>query len=201
MHEIPPEYWNIQKLMKYIKTGNQVATVVALCCLNDHDLENEINQFAIQDVGGMEYLVNILETKDFKCKLCVLMVLQPLVKNNTIRRTVIDMGIIPSIVQGLLYPARDYQINLCELLYKLCELRKGRLQVRKTGGIPRIVDLMNVNLEYLITPRNRMGVDENEYLDMARSCARALWSLARSRKNLAVMMKAGIVPILSKLLM
>lgn len=46
--ECPPEYWHIQKLMKYLKTGNQTATVVALCCLKDHDLSEEVNQFAIQ---------------------------------------------------------------------------------------------------------------------------------------------------------
>lgn len=46
--EIPPEYWHIQKLIKYLKTGNQTATVVALCCLKDHDLTTEINQLAIQ---------------------------------------------------------------------------------------------------------------------------------------------------------
>lgn len=46
--DIPPEYWHIQKLVKYLKTGNQTATVVALCCLKDHDLTTEINQLAIQ---------------------------------------------------------------------------------------------------------------------------------------------------------
>lgn len=46
--DLPPEYWHIQKLVKYIKTGNQSATVVALCCLKDHDLTDEINQLAIQ---------------------------------------------------------------------------------------------------------------------------------------------------------
>lgn len=46
--DIPPEYWHIQKLVKYMKSGNQTATVVALCCLKDHDLRNEINQMAIQ---------------------------------------------------------------------------------------------------------------------------------------------------------
>lgn len=46
--EIPPEYWHIQKLVKYMKSGNQTATVISLCCLKDHDLSTEINQMAIQ---------------------------------------------------------------------------------------------------------------------------------------------------------
>lgn len=31
--DLPSEYWHIQKLVKYMKAGNQTATVVALCCL------------------------------------------------------------------------------------------------------------------------------------------------------------------------
>lgn len=42
--DMPPEYWNIQKLVKYIKAGNPTATMVALCCLKDYDLTTAINQ-------------------------------------------------------------------------------------------------------------------------------------------------------------
>jgi hypothetical protein len=41
---------------------------VLLCCLKDHDLTTEINQSAIRDIGGLEVLVNLLETNDVKCK-------------------------------------------------------------------------------------------------------------------------------------
>ena len=42
--DLPPEYWNIQKLVKYIKAGNPTATMVSLCCLKDFDLTTQINQ-------------------------------------------------------------------------------------------------------------------------------------------------------------
>lgn len=45
--DLPPEYWNIQKLVKYIKAGNPTATMVALCCLKDYDLTTPINQAVI----------------------------------------------------------------------------------------------------------------------------------------------------------
>lgn len=44
VEDLPPEYWNIQKLVKYIKAGNPTATMVALCCLKDYDLTTPINQ-------------------------------------------------------------------------------------------------------------------------------------------------------------
>lgn len=64
--DLPSEYWHIQKLVKYMKAGNQTATVVALCCLKDHDLTTQINQLAIQEIGGLEVLVNLLEVKLLK---------------------------------------------------------------------------------------------------------------------------------------
>lgn len=40
----PPDYWSIQKLVKYIKAGNTTATMVSLCCLKDYDLTTPLNQ-------------------------------------------------------------------------------------------------------------------------------------------------------------
>jgi hypothetical protein len=51
-----------------LQAGNQTATIVSLCCLKDHDLTTEINQTAIRDIGGLEVLVNLLETSNLKCK-------------------------------------------------------------------------------------------------------------------------------------
>lgn len=45
--DIPAEYWNIQKLMKYIKAGNPTTTMVSLSCIMDYDLSLQINQLAI----------------------------------------------------------------------------------------------------------------------------------------------------------
>jgi hypothetical protein len=38
--ELPPEYWQIQKLIKYLKIGNQTTTIIAICSLKDFDLKN-----------------------------------------------------------------------------------------------------------------------------------------------------------------
>lgn len=45
--DIPAEYWNIQKLIKYIKAGNPTTTMVSLNCIMDYDLRLQINQLAI----------------------------------------------------------------------------------------------------------------------------------------------------------
>jgi hypothetical protein len=66
--DLPSEYWQIQKLVKYLKGGNQTATIIALCSMRDFNLSQEACQFAIRDVGGLEVLINLLDTEDIKCK-------------------------------------------------------------------------------------------------------------------------------------
>lgn len=50
------------------QAGNQTATVIALCALRDHQIDQEVCQLALRDVGGLEVLLNILETNDVRCK-------------------------------------------------------------------------------------------------------------------------------------
>lgn len=42
--DLPPDYWSIQKLVKYVKAGNTTATMVSLCCIKDYDLTTQLNQ-------------------------------------------------------------------------------------------------------------------------------------------------------------
>ena len=66
--DLPSEYWQIQKLVKYLKGGNQTATIIALCSMRDFNLGQETCQLAIRDVGGLEVLINLLDTEENKCK-------------------------------------------------------------------------------------------------------------------------------------
>lgn len=40
--DVPSEFWHIQKLIKYMKAGNQTATMVSLCLLKDYDLGSRV---------------------------------------------------------------------------------------------------------------------------------------------------------------
>jgi hypothetical protein len=70
--DLPAEYWQIQRLVKYLKGGNPTATVIALSSIRDFNLSVETCQIAIRDVGGLEVLVNLLETDDLDCKVYIL---------------------------------------------------------------------------------------------------------------------------------
>ena len=52
----------------FIQGGNQTATIIALCALMDFNLVQDTCQLAIRDVGGLEVLINLLDTDQIKCK-------------------------------------------------------------------------------------------------------------------------------------
>ena len=58
--DLPPEFWQVQKLIRYLKIGNQTATIIALCNLVDFDLKKDYVHAAITDAGGLEVLTNLL---------------------------------------------------------------------------------------------------------------------------------------------
>lgn len=198
--DLPAEYWTIQKLVKYMKAGNQTATVVALCCLKDHDLTTQINQIAIQEIGGLEVLVNLLESNDLKCRFGALTVLSAISLNLDIRRSIVDLGGIPLLVNILSEPAKDLKILAAETIANVGKVRLARKLVRRFGGIPKVVDLLDVNLSCLQTPKDNLNQNLKEQLNMARAGARALWSLSESRHNKEIMRTSGVVPLMARLL-
>ena len=89
---LPSEYWQIQKLIKYLKGGNQTATVIALCALMEFDLKQEACQLAIRDSGGLDLLINLLETNESRCMTGTLKILREISTNNLTRTAIVDLA-------------------------------------------------------------------------------------------------------------
>ena len=75
-----------------LQAGNQTATIVALCSLLDFDLKQDTSQLAIRDVGGMDLLVNLLETNDLKCRIGALKIMTELTQNTQTRIDITNLG-------------------------------------------------------------------------------------------------------------
>lgn len=75
-----------------LQAGNQTATIVALCSLLDFDLKQDTSQMAIRDVGGMDLLVNLLETNDLKCRIGALKIMTELTQNTQTRIDITNLG-------------------------------------------------------------------------------------------------------------
>lgn len=91
--DMPSEYWQVQKLIKFIKAGNATATIIALSSLRDYDLTDEVIQKGIKESGGVEVLLNILETDEWTSKRAALFALKDIAYKPALCRTIFNMRV------------------------------------------------------------------------------------------------------------
>ncbi|CAL8113505.1 unnamed protein product [Orchesella dallaii] len=182
--DLPPEYWQVQKLLKFIKAGNPTATIIALSSLRDSDLTDDVIQRGIKESGGIEVLLNILETDESTSKRAALMALRDITSNKKLCRLVFNMRGLETLIPCLDEPSKEIKLLAAEIISKICNIRKARRAMRKGEGINRLVDMLDTS--------------ESDW-DVARCGAMALWSLAKSTKNKGAIRKAGAIPLLAKL--
>jgi hypothetical protein len=185
--ELPNEYYQIQKLVKYLRTGNQTATIIALCSLRDFDLTNEFNQLAIRDVGGLETIVNLLDTDDAKCRIGALQILKDTSQNVSIRSAIADLDGMQPLVELLKDSDEKLKCLAAETIAHCARNSRNRRFARKYGGIKRLVKLL----------RAKLGTSEES---VAMSGALALQTCSKSSKNKIAIQNAGAIPLLANLL-
>ncbi|XP_035510826.1 armadillo repeat-containing protein 4 isoform X2 [Morone saxatilis] len=193
--DLPSEYWQIQKLVKYLKGGDQTATVLTLCAMMDFNLMQETCQLAIRDVGGLEVLINLLDTDEVKCKIGSLKILRKISHNVQIRRAIVDMGGLQSIVKILDSPVKDLKALAAETVANVARFRRARRTVRQYGGIKKLVKLLDC-----VPNLASLTANQAKDVEVARCGALALWSCSKSTKNKGAIRKAGGVPLLGRLL-
>lgn len=93
-----------------------------------------------------QVLANLLETEDSKCKFGALRILCQITVHPAIRKKTTLMGGIELLIKILSDPDPDLQLLATETMANLARFRKARLIVRKNGGIPKLVDLLDVDL-------------------------------------------------------
>uniref|UniRef100_A0A8C5Q5H9 Outer dynein arm docking complex subunit 2 n=1 Tax=Leptobrachium leishanense TaxID=445787 RepID=A0A8C5Q5H9_9ANUR len=194
--DLPSEYWQIQKLVKYLKGGNQTATVIALCSMRDFNLAQETCQLAIRDVGGLEVLINLLDTEEIKCKIGSLKILKEISHNPQIRCAIADFGGLQTMVMILDSQDKELKCLAAETIANVAKFRRARRTVRQHGGIKRLVGL----LDCVPMGSSNLTPEQEKDIEVARCGALALWSCSKSRRNKDAMRKAGGIPLLARLL-
>uniref|UniRef100_A0A8C7JW62 Outer dynein arm docking complex subunit 2 n=1 Tax=Oncorhynchus kisutch TaxID=8019 RepID=A0A8C7JW62_ONCKI len=107
--------------------GNQTATVIALCSMRDFHLAQQTCQLAIRDVGGLEVIINLLDTEEIKCKILgSLKILKETSRSSQIRRAIADS------------PDNDLKYLAADAIANMAKFRRARRTVRQHGGIKRL---------------------------------------------------------------
>ncbi|XP_041102954.1 outer dynein arm-docking complex subunit 2-like isoform X2 [Polyodon spathula] len=145
--DLPSEYWQIQKLVKYLKIGS-------------------------------------------------LKILKEISRNSQIRRAIVDLGGLQTMVKILDSPDKDLKFLAAETIANVAKFRRARRTVRQHGGIKRLVGLLDC------VPDNSANLtsEQEKDIEVARCGALALWSCSKSTRNKEAIRKAGGIPLLAQLL-
>ncbi|KFP00065.1 Armadillo repeat-containing protein 4 [Calypte anna] len=192
--DLPPEYWGIQKLAKYLKGGNATATVIALCSMRDFNLAQDTCQMAIRDLECLEVLINLLETEEIRCHIGSLRILKEISRNSMIRHAISDLGGLQIMVKILDSPSQDLRCLAAETIANVAKFKEARKTVRQHGGIKRLVRLLECTSVGSTSPTTYQVKDT----EMARCGALALWSCSKSTRNKEAIRAAGGIPLLAR---
>uniref|UniRef100_A0A3Q2Z6V9 Outer dynein arm docking complex subunit 2 n=1 Tax=Hippocampus comes TaxID=109280 RepID=A0A3Q2Z6V9_HIPCM len=193
--DYPSEYWQIQKLVKYLRAGDQTATLLTLYALMDYDLTHETYHLAMQDSGGLKVLTNILHLDEVNLQLGSLQILRDISHNAQTRRAIVDNGGLRSIVNVLDSRNKDVKALAAETIANLTSFRRARRTVRKYNGISKLAKLLDCAPDLA-----NVDAKQEKDVEVARFGVLALWSCSRSPKNKEAIHKAGGVPLLGRLL-
>uniref|UniRef100_A0A2K5K6R7 Armadillo repeat containing 4 n=1 Tax=Colobus angolensis palliatus TaxID=336983 RepID=A0A2K5K6R7_COLAP len=147
--DLPSEYWQIQKLVKYLKGGNQTATVIALCSMRDFNLAQETchkshtNKEAIRKAGGIPLLARLLKTSHENMLIPVVGTLQECASEENYRAAIKAERIIENLVKNLSSENEELQEHCAMAIYQCAEDKETRDLVRLHGGLKPLASLLN----------------------------------------------------------
>ncbi|XP_075443782.1 outer dynein arm-docking complex subunit 2 isoform X2 [Ascaphus truei] len=155
--DLPSEYWQIQKLVKYLKIGS-------LKILKEISHNSQI-RCAIADLGGLQTMVRILDSVDKDLKCLAAETIGNVAKFRRARRTVRQHDGIKRLV-GLLdcVPMRssnltpekqkDIEVARCGALalWSCSKSTRNKEAIRKAGGIPLLARLLKSPHSNMLIP-------------------------------------------------
>ncbi|KAJ7380424.1 Armadillo repeat-containing protein 4 [Desmophyllum pertusum] len=194
--ELTAEYWDIHKLIKFLKLGNPTATVIALCALRDVSIEQESSQLAILELGGINILLNILKTDHWACVVGSLKILRVITNTKRISTEIVRLGGIQQLSDCLQHDLKEVQSLAAETLSHVVTFRLAYSAMRRGGGIKHLVNIIQPEHK----KRGKPPPKDDSDFQLTHNACMALWSCCRSPKNIQAIRAAGAVPILASLL-
>lgn len=198
--DLPIEYWTLQKLVKFMKIGNQVVTNACLCCIRDYDLTKQLNQRAIFSIGGLETLVNLCKSNDLVCRFGTLYVLREISSNIDMRRYMVDMKIIESLCKIVTEPLNDIKCLAIDILGILANIQPARRIIYEAEVVNKIIDGLNFDRTLLKKTTEEMTQKEAILIDLAVSSSKALSTILTCLGILSDAKKGGLILSISELL-
>ncbi|EDO45816.1 predicted protein [Nematostella vectensis] len=198
--ELTTEYWEIHRLVKYLRAGNPTVTIIALCALQDFSIEQEGCQLSLLDLRAAPVLLNLLNTDNYSCMIGSLQLLRRLSCSKFVNLELYRLGGVEQLVSCLESSSFEVQSLAAATLANLVSFGKAYSAVRKGRGIRKLVELLKPGDTKSVKVHTRRYTNDHDHSTLRRNACNALWSCSKSSKNITAIRTAGTVPILASLL-
>ncbi|XP_063589580.1 outer dynein arm-docking complex subunit 2-like [Penaeus indicus] len=212
--ELSADYWQIHKMVKYLKVGNATCTTLALVGLKECGLHQESSQLALKAVGGLEVLLNILRTRNLRCNIGALQVLESACGHITTRNTVYKLGGIQVLLGLVGHTVVQVRGLAASVLAQVCALPSARSALIRDNGIPPLSQPPDTVPKTPAIPKALLGLRQVKLLRVdtitllgnhdtamaVEGAARALWACSVSRAGRTALLRAGGLEMVGGLL-
>lgn len=189
--------WDLKRVIRSLRSGNQTATVISLCALQDYDLHSPGTLGFLCSEGILATLCNILETSDDRCIVGAFKVLCIMTSSAAgVRKSMSEQGVLEQLVHHLGSQSLEIKYWSSELVGNMSPSGSVRRLFRKKGGIVKLVALLTTD------PNARVpGMpDHGEGKITIQNAATTLMKLTKSHKARREVRLAGFFPLILNLL-
>ncbi|XP_075232467.1 armadillo repeat-containing protein gudu-like [Lycorma delicatula] len=139
--DIPSEYWQVQKFVKFIKTADQMATALCLAYVDDYNMNDVWVQMGIRDIGIIPTIVRFLERGTRNIQAMSAYMTSKLTRLKKARHAFFAAGGLPLLISLLEVPDSILQHKYF-IVNRSCEGPTPRKLVHTHRGTHKLVDLL-----------------------------------------------------------
>ncbi|GFT01440.1 armadillo repeat-containing protein 4 [Nephila pilipes] len=190
-YEYPNDYWKFAKSIKYLSYGRPLITTVTLIILCDCDFQDPIMLKNLNDYKIVSILLNFLQSGDKKLQTISLRCLKRLSKIRAIRKEIVYLGGVQSMVFLLKEAQIDLKQAAAEAITSVADFHKAWKAVRFAGGIPLLVNMIYVSQVLLFEDPETLSEQLVAVLKAAEAAAETLYVICQCRKNQTAFLLSG----------
>ena len=150
IENLPTDYWQLQKIIKFISSGSYSATLIGLAALKDFEITSSQFIVGIKNCNGFSSLLNLLNTNEEMCILGSLGLIEDLTKNVLGCILLSQSDGISSLLKLLTFKNDLIVSKTCSVLSNAVQYSRNQVTIRKLNGLTTLVQIANYKSENLV---------------------------------------------------
>eukprot|EP00835_Amoeboradix_gromovi_P001980 NODE_102_length_20354_cov_0.272018.p2 type:complete len:604 gc:universal NODE_102_length_20354_cov_0.272018:2705-894(-) len=143
VENLPSDYWQLQKMIKFINSGNFSATLIGLAALKDFELSEDKCLVGLKHSNGISTLLNLLNTKEERCILGSLSILAKVTENILGCILLSQYDGVNTLLKLLDYNNDQITVSTCSVLSNAVTYERNQFKLRQANGLKTLVNILN----------------------------------------------------------